>query len=87
MCHLPYCLLHPSVGNCPRLRASSESLWTSFHHQITPAPLWGEAAGAFADHTRLGLGLGSASPVPKTDIRFALPLDGGFFKGFGNVLV
>lgn len=87
MCHLLWCLLHPSVGNCPCLRACSENPWTSFHYQILLAPWWEEAVGAFADHTQLGLGLRSASPVPKTGIRFALPLDGGFFKWFDNILV
>lgn len=43
--------------------------------------------GALAGHAQLGLGAGSGSPAPKPDIRFALPLDGGFFKRFDNILV
>jgi len=67
--------------------ASSESPQTSSHRQILPAPRWGEATGAAAAHTRLDLGLGSANPVAKTGIRFALPLDGGFFRRFDGVSV
>lgn len=40
-CCLLWCLLHPSVGNCPGFRTCSESPWASFHYQILLAPGWG----------------------------------------------
>lgn len=79
-CSLLWCLLHPSVGNCPCFRTCSESLG---HLSIIKSSWLQGGDEQFADHM-----VGSRThPIPKTDIRFVWPLDGGFSKWFNNVLV